>query len=374
MKKSGDPVRLTVAVLMGGQSAERDVSLESSATVLRELEGRHVLIPVEILSSGRWRIRDDEPTHATEALSRLREERVDVVFNGLHGPLGEDGSIQGLFRILHFPLTGPDFIPAAVTMDKRLTKLTFQAAGIPTPRFFTEPSQVPRPCGTEGGDVAGEGGSVVDWGRVGRERAGEFPFPWVLKPNRLGSSVGVFLVPSAEALLEQGPNCEALCRGDEMLIEEKVEGRELSCPVVEFDGEPRALPVVELRPRRSSFFDYDAKYTAGATEELCPAPLTSVETAQVQETAVAVHRLLRCAPLSRTDLFLTPAGDVQVLEVNTLPGLTETSLVPLAAAEVKWPLRELLQNLLEHALERAVAQGYGSRSRLGSSRVTVEQL
>jgi len=132
--------------------------------------------------------------------------------------------------------------------------------------------------------------------------------------------------------------------------------------------------VVELRPRRSSFFDYDAKYTAGATEELCPAPLSSAETAQVQETAVAVHRLLRCAPLSRTDLFLTPAGEIQVLEVNTLPGLTETSLVPLAAAEVKLPLRELLQNLLDHALERAVAQGYGSPSRLGSSRVTVEQL
>jgi D-alanine-D-alanine ligase len=350
MKGSGeekDTGPLRVAVLMGGQSAERKVSLETGRTVLRELGPRHDLVPVEILASGHWVVGGRASVACQDAPAILDELEVDVVFNALHGPLGEDGCVQGLFRMLGMPLTGPDVIPAAVTMDKRLTKLSLAASGVLTPRFFAiEHHEIPR--------------SATEWRFLGESRASTLPFPWVLKPNRLGSSVGVGLVGSPQDLAAEGPRLVAEAGlaqgGDDILIEELIRGRELSCGVLEVGAAPRrarALPPIEIRPRDSAFFDYRAKYTPGASEEVCPAPLTRAERETVESTAVLAHTLFRCAPLSRTDMFLTPAGEVQVLEVNTLPGLTWTSLIPLSASTVGLPLRDLLESLVEHAIERA---------------------
>jgi D-alanine-D-alanine ligase len=233
-------------------------------------------------------------------------------------------------------------------MDKRLTKEVLLRAGVRTPEFFT--------FSLRGGSEA-EFRSQLE--RTVEREGRRLPFPWVLKPVALGSSVGVKMFADSESFLQHGvalwsrvSSQAPEARGTEFLVEPRVGGRELTCGVVETDGVARALLPVELRPRASDFFDYDAKYTAGATEEICPASLSPRETAAVQEVAVEVHRLFRCEPLSRTDLFLDEEGASNVLEINTLPGMTETSLIPLSAERSGIALEELLEALVEHALRR----------------------
>jgi len=350
---------LCLAVVMGGPSAEREVSLNSGTTIVGELAGRYRVKPVQILPDGLWEtplgyVDETLPPNPRscftgeggpipQAMELLLDEGVEVVFNALHGPMGEDGTVQGFLSTVGIPFTGPDVIPAAVTMDKRLSKLVMRSAGIATPPFFTlRAAELRR--------------GRMDWARVVDRERSTVPFPWVLKPNRLGSSVGVaFLRDRAEAVggaqdvIDSWPES---AWQDDLLVETAVSGRELTCGVLETNGQPRALPPIEIRPRSSTFFDYHAKYTPGATEEICPAPLDARETEAVEETAIKVHRLFECAPLSRTDMFLTPDLQLEVLEVNTLPGMTDTSLIPLSASKAGIPLADLLTALVDHALAR----------------------
>jgi D-alanine-D-alanine ligase len=356
--------RLRIAVLMGGQSAERDVSLRTGSTVVRELSGRHRVKPVEIRPDGRWVVPDGfvgetlgvplggcfagDGLPLPQALAILIQERVDVVFNGLHGPMGEDGTVQGLFRMAGIPLTGPDVVPAAVSMDKRLTKQVLISSGVPTPRFFwLRASYLENPPP-----------DALTHLRLEAERC---PLPWILKPTRLGSSVGVAIYEDLDTLLLEAPKLLGLwpptALRESVLVEEVVLGRELTCGVIETSGPPRALPPVEIRPRARRFFDFHAKYVPGASEEICPAPLDPAERALVEQTALRVHEILECAPLSRTDMFLTPGGGMQVLEVNTLPGMTETSLIPLSVAEAGIALGDLLSEIVQHAIRRERGRG-----------------
>jgi D-alanine-D-alanine ligase len=355
----------SIAVVMGGVCAERQVSKMTGACVASELARRHRVKPVEILADGSWEAPagfigeavaenpsdwfSGDSRDVLQALSRLKEEGIDVVFNALHGPGGEDGSFQGLMRHAGLPFTGPDVIPAAVTMDKRLTKAVLAAAGIRTPRSFTLP-----PPGAWRG---------LDWRALLEAERAHVPFPWVLKPICLGSSVGVEMFSDAAAFEERLRSLEAEENqwSDGFLVEELVRGRELTCGVLETVGRARALLPIEIRPRRSAFFDYNAKYTAGASEEICPAPLGAGDTARVQELVLAVHELFGCAPLSRTDLFLEEDGRLSVLEINTLPGMTATSLIPLAAGKEGLALAELFEALVAHALERQERQTAGAR-------------
>jgi D-alanine--D-alanine ligase len=354
---------------MGGQSGEREVSVNSGKTVVRELSGRYALKPVEILSSGRWLVPagyigggiaadplkwfNEKGKPILEGLDALRKDGVDAVFNALHGPLGEDGSMQGLFRMLELPLTGPDVIPAAVTIDKHLTKQVLLAGGVSTPRSFIVRSSLLRR-------------GKADWRSLVKREEERLPFPWVLKPNRLGSSVGVAIFRDAESLFRQASDLIASwpesSRSDDLLVEEAVKGRELTCGVIETGEQAFPLPPIEIRPHGHEFFDYHAKYTPGASEEICPAPISTPERAAVTAAALKVHALFDCAPLSRTDLFLTPDGRVEVLEVNTLPGLTATSLIPLSASKAGIPLSSLFSDIVEHALARAEDQGWLRRS------------
>ncbi len=357
-----------VAVLMGGQSAERDVSLKSGETVVEKLACEHYLVkPVAIHADGSWEVPGgylgrgitDRPGDwfsgtalaVEKAIGRLRAEGVEVAFIALHGPRGEDGTVQGLLEMAGIPYTGPQVTSAAATMDKRLTKEVLRASGIPTPRYFSVGPEAPR------------SGGRVDWRRLLRWGQDSFPFPWVLKPNRLGSSVGVFIAKDGEQFLSMAGEAEGFIPwatgghpelGGEILVEEFIQGRELTCGVAALaDGMPRPLPPIEIRPVSRAFFDYHAKYTPGATEEICPAPLSPDLTRQVQALAVAVHRALRADPLSRTDFILDSGGTPQVLEINTIPGMTATSLIPLSASRAGLDLGALLRGLVEHAVRRA---------------------
>ena len=365
---------LRLCVVMGGAAGEREISKLTGASMVEVLRQHHFVKPAELLADGRWLLargflgakrpeaREDENSSdetteawfdqpamaAHDAIARLKEERVDVVVNGLHGPLGEDGSIQGFFRLHGIPCTGPEGTAAAVTMDKRLTKQVLLAAGIKTPEFFT----VPAPVLSSGS---------IPWTEIVERESEHVPFPWVLKPNRLGSSVGIALVDDARELLRVGSDLVASwprsASGSDLLVERAVEGRELSCGVLELGGETRALPPIEIIPQTSRFFDYQAKYTPGATKEICPAPLEPAVRQAVQSLVVEVHKVFGCAPLSRTDLFLTTTGEYVVLEVNTLPGMTGTSLIPLAAAQEGLRLADLFLGFVDHALERGRREG-----------------
>ena len=362
-----------IVVLMGGQSAERDVSLNTGETVALRLASRgHRVRPVVIHADGRWEVaavRGGEGLaasarawfsgagHCVEAaLAELRRDQTEVIFNALHGPGGEDGTVQGLFEIFGLPYTGPDVTAAALAMDKRLTKEVLRAQGIATPRsFFVGPG-----CPRNGPAGAG----AIDWESILAAGRARFPFPWILKPNCLGSSVGVLKVKDAEAFLAQAGECERFlpwaaslehsARPGELLVEEFIPGRELTCGVVALDtARPVALPPIEIRPREAVFFDYQAKYTPGATEEICPAPVSAAMTRRIQELAVRVHEAVRAAPLSRTDFILDAGGELQVLEINTIPGMTATSLIPLSAGKAGMDLGEMFEGMVEHALRRA---------------------
>lgn len=349
-----------VCVLMGGPPGEREVSLESARTVIEHLRHDFVIKPVQLVPDGGWVIPQgvigdglsadpgewfQEPAVAAHsAIDKLLAAEIDVVFNALHGPLCEDGNIQGFFRWHGLPVTGPETIAAAVTMDKRLTKEVLRANAIRTPEYFTIYAPVGR-------------ADSIDWVDMARREATRMSLPWVLKPNRLGSSVGVSIVRSEQDFAQVAPAVVAAwptsARTDDLLVECAVEGRELSCGVLQLEDKIQVLPPVEIRPLHSSFFDYRAKYTPGACDELCPAPISATETEAVQKVAAGVHKLFAAAPLSRTDLFLSPDGDLTVLEVNTLPGMTSTSLVPQSALEAGIDLADLFGGLIDHALRRA---------------------
>ncbi len=352
-----------VGVVMGGICGERDVSLSTGACVVNNLlSAGHVATPVCINKDGSWEIgpqlADSPPgrgreewfhgdsTPARDATGLLVSQGIECVFNALHGPGGEDGTIQGFLRVAGIPFTGPDVTPAALTMDKALTKAVLGQAGIKTPRGFEIP-------------MFSDTCSEKNWEALEREMSGKVPFPWIVKPNCLGSSVGIQLFQSAEEFLSAAAaNGKHWCpspglAGSGFIVEEQIEGRELTCGVLELrQGDLKTLPPVEILPKSSEFFDYEAKYTPGATEEICPAQLDADTTEAVQELASLVHTTFHCDPLSRTDIFLTEAGELVVLEINTLPGMTETSLIPQSAQAAGISLPELFDQLVCHAIQR----------------------
>jgi D-alanine-D-alanine ligase len=289
-----------VAVLKGGWSAEREVSLASGAAcakALRELGYKVTEIDV-----------------APDIAEVLKREKPDVVFNALHGRYGEDGCIQGLLEILKIPYTHSGVMASAVAMDKPLAKVIFTAAGLKVPRGMVMSSE-----------------ELL--------KGDPMPRPYVAKPANEGSSVGVHIVKDGH---------ESLVIGHEenntgWLVEEYIEGREITCAVL--DGKP--LGVTEIRPK-SGFYDYENKYTDGKTEHLCPAPLTPKEYAYVMQMALDAHNAIGCRGLSRSD-FRYDGKDFYILEINTQPGMTSLSLSPEIAASVGMSFNQLVQKLIDGA-------------------------
>lgn len=334
------PIR--VAVVMGGASAERSVSLVSGGQVVAALpEERYRLVAVDaapgVGDSADFvdaveRVRPGIPRMGLSGLAAMgASERPDVVFIALHGPGGEDGSVQGFLETLGFRYTGSGVLASALAMDKIRSKQLFGASGIPTPAgiVFTR------------GD------------RLARRRAAEtiarqIGFPAVVKPNRQGSSFGTSIVREATEVESALARCFDY---DELaVVEERVEGTEITVAVLG-NAEPVALPAVEIVPG-NDFFDYAAKYATGAeaATEICPARITEGAAEEAAALALECHRALGCRGLSRTDMFVTEDGCV-VLETNTVPGLTPTSLLPKAAAAVGLGFAELMERIIGLALE-----------------------
>ena len=333
--------KLRVAVLMGGTSAERPVSLSTGKQILSALDPcKYSVYALDTASGERYLPPTGLPDHVqtladtasgkpvltVAGLQNVSEtERPDVVFIALHGRGGEDGTVQGMLELMGVPYVGSGVLASALAMDKAMCKKVLVSEGI----------KMPRGLALRRRDAAG------------RARVGEIPLPVVVKPNSEGSSFGVTIVENA-AKLEAAIDM-AFTFDDTILIEQFIRGTEISVPVLGND-EPVALPIVEIVPL-SGFYDYESKYTAGATDEIVPARLSSDASYQASQIAVECHLILGCRGMSRTDMIVTAEQEVYTLEVNTIPGMTPTSLLPRSAQAAGIPFPQLLDRLVAFALE-----------------------
>ncbi len=299
-----------VAVLMGGWSSERDVSLRSGEACAKALEGEGFRVT-----------RVDVTRDIGRVLSDLRP---DVALNALHGPAGEDGTIQGVLEVLRIPYTHSGVLASALAMNKQMAKVVMAAADIPVPA-----------------------GKVVH--RLEAARAHVLPPPYVLKPIAEGSSYGVFIVKEGDATPPAALAAEDWAYGDHLLAEPFIAGRELTCAVI---GD-RALDVIDIRAADGGWYDYTAKYSKGGSIHLLPAELKGNIYHLVQELALRAHKALGCRGVSRADFRYDDrpggSGALVVLEVNTQPGMTETSLVPEMAAYAGLSFGGLVRWMVEDA-------------------------
>jgi len=321
------------AVLMGGPSREREVSLLSGRNVAEALleGGVPRVVAVEILPGGGWRVGEEGVLSPLEALVRLLEIGTGCFFLALHGPGGEDGSVQGLLEILGVPYTGSGVSASALAMSKTACRAVLGAAGIPLP---------------PGAELRRPDSEAI------RRAAFKCGFPCFLKEDASGSSLGVHRVAGPEDLDRVLEGLEGLeGKGEPLVVESAVSGTEATVAVLgNRDGELEALPVVEILPRKA-FFDYQAKYDPAWTEEVCPpGSLSPALQETLRELAVRVHRVLGCDGVSRTDFIVGPDGPV-VLECNTIPGLTRESLLPKAAGAAGISFPELTVRMVRLALE-----------------------
>lgn len=328
-----------VAVLMGGRSLEREVSLKSGERVGDALtEAGYKVLALDVTS---------------DLVSTLRAEKPDACYIALHGRYGEDGTIQEILEFLGIPYTGPGVTASALAWDKAISKRMFVQADIYTPPWIAFTA-----------DAFKEAGAATALDLVPLQLGG---YPLAVKPAMQGSALGLTKVDAADEAEGEagGPHGEprhehaalaealldALSYGDKAVVEKWVDGVELAVSVLDTGGELRVLPPVEIEAK-SGLFDFNAMYTLGETDYYVPARLSSECAADVERTAAAVHRLLGCRDVSRVDMVCDSEGRAWVLECNTSPGMTETSLLPMAAEAAGIGFQELVTTVLRSALER----------------------
>lgn len=308
---------MRVAVLKGGASLERQVSLRSGARVAEALRaGGHDVIEIDVDQG---------------LVQNLREAQPDAAFIALHGRGGEDGTVQELLEIASIPYTGCGVLSSSLTMDKALTKLLLQKHGIPTPRFVSFGESAFKSLGAS--DALDRVESLLG-------------FPVVVKPGRQGSALGVNFAADASEL--PPAILSAFSYDEGLLIEQYVKGREIAVSVL--DGE--ALPAVEAIVRGGDFFDFESRYEIGNTEYVCPAELEPALAERLAAIAVETFTLLDCHGFARVDFMVPEDGEPQVLEVNSIPGLTQTSLMPMAAETAGISFEQLAERLLATSQSR----------------------
>ncbi|MEA2149786.1 MAG: D-alanine-D-alanine ligase [Solirubrobacteraceae bacterium] len=306
-----------VAVLKGGRSLERQVSLKSGIRVQDALERLgHDVVGIDV---------------GHDLVERLRAVAPEVAFVALHGRDGEDGTVQELLEALGIPYTGSGVSACIRCADKVLAKHHMLDAGIPTPDFFAFNETAFKELG------AADALPAIEQ---------RLRFPIVVKPSGQGSALGIKFAAAPKDV--PGALVAAFSYGDKVLLEQHVDGRDLAVSIL--DGV--ALPVVEAVPREEDFYDFEARYEIGRTEFVCPAQLPGEVTARAQEIALDVWRILGCRGFARVDLMLaTATGELTVLEANTVPGMTETSLMPQAADAAGIGFDALIANIVELAVE-----------------------
>lgn len=312
-------MREKIAVLMGGRSLEREVSLKSGHRVTEALrEMNHPVVQLDI----------DE-----NLVDNLRKEVPDLAYIALHGKYGEDGVIQELLEIMGIPYTGPGVFSSIVGFDKAISKEIFMLEGIPTPPFYALSLGAFKEMGAPGvlGDIVKKLG-----------------LPLIVKPARQGSALGIKYVKTVEELPQT--LIGALSYDYKVVIEKFIKGTEVAVSLLGNDN-PQILPIVEIVPHKE-FFDFESMYTLGATNYFIPARISEELKQKVEDIALKVHRALNCRDISRVDMIISADGTPYVLELNTSPGMTETSLLPMAAEAAGIGFPELVEKIIQMALKR----------------------
>ncbi|MEC7640516.1 MAG: D-alanine--D-alanine ligase [Nitrospinota bacterium] len=294
----------TIGVRMGGLSSERDVSLETGKAVFQAIQQKGLnVLAIDVNE---------------QIASTLVYEKIDLAFIALHGTYGEDGAVQGLLEYAKIPYTGSGLLASAVAFNKVMSKELFRFHGIPTADY------------------------QVFYKDQGENVQRTLDLPVVVKPSDQGSSIGVTIV--REEAQWQEAVAHAFAHSDEILAEQYIEGKLLAIGICG----SRSLPIVHIIPK-SEFYDYEAKYTPGKTRYICPAELSAAETRQCEDIAKKVCRILKGRGVPRVDMILDANGTPYVLEMNTLPGLTPTSLLPMAAKQAGMEFPDLVLEILQHA-------------------------
>ena len=303
-----------IVVVMGGTSTEAEVSRRTGTAILNALKDKgYNAEGMELVPN----------TFASD----IQKTGCAIVFNALHGKFGEDGLLQGTLDMLGIPYTGSGVLAAAVTMDKAASKRVFVAEGISTPRSHTYYSY----------EMKRELAAEVE---------AEFSLPMVVKASSQGSSIGVYIVESHEEL--KNALVQAFKYNDEVLVEEFIRGRELTVAVWGNEEEKEAFPIIEITTLTGRY-DYDSKYTKGASAHIIPAPLREEKTKEIQDLAIKTFTACGCKGVARVDMMLSEDEVPYVIEVNSVPGMTETSLVPDAARAMGIEFPELCERMLEMA-------------------------
>jgi D-alanine-D-alanine ligase len=309
-----------IGVLCGGRSQEREVSLKSGEavyTALRE-EGLNVV----------------KVDAQEDIVERLKKEKITMVFLALHGGWGEDGTIQGICKLLGIPFTGPDILGSALALDKIAAKKMLISEGLSTPSFV---------------DISSYDSRKENIPELVERIKKRLSFPLILKPAREGSSIGLKVIQKVDHL---GSAIKELTGyGKHILIEEYLEAKEITVGVMGLEGSMEPLPVIEVRPK-SGIYNFKAKYTPGVTEYLVPAPLSKFLYQQAQEFALRSCKALNLEIVSRIDMLVDAQEKIYVIEANTNPGMTQTSLLPKAAQVAGYSFSQLLIKILELALKR----------------------
>ena len=343
---------MNIVVLTGGTSAERNVALASGKEIAKALrESGHAVKVVDPvfgsdqpaegeIFSGHATIGQEFPTvdelnsfsnkKVIECVNSQLFDKIDIVFLGLHGKSGEDGKIQSLLELRGVKYTGSGVTSSAMAMDKDISKIMFEHYGIPTPKWFMLEKE------------------QTDASRIDNQIKKIIGYPAVIKPNDEGSTVGLSIVqPDIEDVQLGDAVSHAFNYSGRIMVEEFIEGRELTVAILGDD----ALPIVEIKPK-DGFYDYEHKYTKGMTEYFCPAEIDNSLCKELQEKSMIVHKALNCKAYSRVDFRLNSKGEYYCLEINTLPGMTATSLVPKSAKAKGLSFEDLIEMLAVKSFER----------------------
>ncbi len=344
--------RLNIGILMGGRNSEHEVSLLSGKMVIQNLNYQtYRALPILISRSGVWNVSKNYIETSEQAqrwqIVKLPQKsfssnwysllslQIDLIFIALHGKHGEDGEPQGFLETLQIPYSGSGILGSAITIDKVISKKIYQHHRILTPHSICMEMILIR----------------KEPHRCLSKIKTEIGFPCVLKIPDQGSSQGMGIARKPNEAIRLFQKLKTW--GSQLLIEKYIQGREVTCAVIDLYNKnkvvPSPLPPTEIKPRNRPYFDYYAKYTTGASQEITPAALTSHVTAKIQQIALTCHDILRCRVLSRTDMIL--AGQkIYVLETNSIPGLTPTSLLPQAAAAAKISFEKLIDHIIQTSL------------------------
>ena len=336
--------KLRVGVLMGGPSAERAISLLTGVAISKNLDPKkYEVLPIEVSKQGRLSLHknillnEKNPKHL-DLSTEKDKNRLDIVFIAMHGTPGEDGTVQGMLETLGIPYTGPNVLSSALAMNKVFAAQIYTVNGLTTPIFIHFKKD----------------GWKTQKEKILSDATQKIGYPAVLKPVDQGSAVGVFIVKNEKELVTAID--KTIKKFPWLMVQKFIKGQEATCGILEKEGQILPLPPTRIIANKGEFYDYKSKYSKGGSTHICPADFAPEINEQIQNLAVQAHRALGCRGMSRTDIFVADEKDAHghnklfIIETNTIPGMTATSLFPEAAGKIGISFSEMLDLIIKASL------------------------